>query len=252
MKDPNDTRDTGPRVGSPLWTYLTSVTAVGLVALGLTMLHLPDLRVLPGVTMFWLVATLIMIGQIWPIVTPGRSSPESPVASLTFSFAAMLYWGLPVAVLLRMVATIGVGAAQRKAPHRIAFNAAQLTLSTAAAWLALELTGVRATPSRPWDLSGGQLPKVALAAVAYFAVNYVLVGIAVALHARAPIWRTLTASLPYQAFVNLVLLATAPLVTVVMGVGSACWWPCSRSRWRPSTSTRRCRCSASIRPITTS
>ena len=41
MRDPNDPRDNGPRIGSPLWIYLTAVTgaggavlAVALVALG--------------------------------------------------------------------------------------------------------------------------------------------------------------------------------------------------------------------------
>ena len=29
MKDPTDTRDIGPRVGSPLWIHMTLVTAVG-------------------------------------------------------------------------------------------------------------------------------------------------------------------------------------------------------------------------------
>jgi diguanylate cyclase (GGDEF)-like protein len=221
MKDPSDTRDTGPRVGSPLWVHMAVVTAVGAMVLGLAMTHLPDLTVLTSVAMFWLVALLIVVGQIWPIVTPGRSGPESPVASLTFSFAALLYWGFPVAVLLRAAATVTVGVAQRKAPHRIAFNTAVRTLSAAAAWLALAVTGVRASPRVPWLLTGGQLPKVALAAAAYFAVNYLVVGVAVALHARAPIPRTLAVNLPYQAFVSLVLLATAPLVTVVMGVGSA-------------------------------
>ena len=32
MRDPNDPRDTGPRIGSPLWVYLTAVTAAGAVA----------------------------------------------------------------------------------------------------------------------------------------------------------------------------------------------------------------------------
>jgi diguanylate cyclase (GGDEF)-like protein len=221
MKDPNDTRDTGPRVGSPLWIYLTAVTAVGAVVFALAMLHVPDLQALTGVPMFWLVAMLIVVGQIWPIVIPGRSGTESPVASLTFSFAALLFWGFPVAILLRVAATVAVSAAQRKAPHRIAFNAAQLTLSTAAAWLGLEVTGIHPSPSHPWHLSGQQLPEVLLAAAAYFAVNYLVVGIAIALHSRSPLLRTLAASLPYHAFVNLVLLATAPLVAVVMGVGSA-------------------------------
>ena len=33
MKDPNDTRNIGPRIGSPLWIYLTVVTAAGLLVI---------------------------------------------------------------------------------------------------------------------------------------------------------------------------------------------------------------------------
>jgi diguanylate cyclase (GGDEF)-like protein len=221
MKDPNDTRDTGPRAGSPLWIHLAVVTAAGAVVFALGMMHLQNFQLLTDHPMFWLVATLIVVAEIWPIVTPGRSGTESPVASLTFCFAALLFWGFPVAVLLRVTATLAVGIAQRKAPHRVAFNAAQLTLSTAAAWLALDVTGIHPSPVSPLALTGKELPKVLLAAVAYFAVNYLLVGIAVALHSRSPLLRGLAVGLPYQAFVNLVLLATAPLVAVVMAVRSA-------------------------------
>ena len=35
MKDPTDTRDIGPRVGSPLWMYIMSVTVAGAVVFGL-------------------------------------------------------------------------------------------------------------------------------------------------------------------------------------------------------------------------
>ena len=37
MKDPTDTRDIGPRIGSPLWIYFTAVTAAGAVVFGLAM-----------------------------------------------------------------------------------------------------------------------------------------------------------------------------------------------------------------------
>ena len=65
-------------------------------------------------------------------------------------------------------------------------------------------------------LSGRDLGTVALAAAAYFACNFLLAGVAVALHERAPLLPTLRRALPYQAFVNLVLLSAAPLVVVVM------------------------------------
>ncbi|PZR80302.1 MAG: hypothetical protein DLM65_08520, partial [Candidatus Aeolococcus gillhamiae] len=57
---------------------------------------------------------------------------------------------------------------------------------------------------------------VGLAAAAYFACNFILVGLAVALHGRAPVLATLYRALPYQAFVTLALLSAAPLVVVVM------------------------------------
>ena len=107
MKDPNDTRDTDPRVGSPLWIHMTTVTAAGAVAFGVAMWHLHGLLGAPPAAghmghsgliwhpLFWLVAALVLVGEIWPIITPGRSGPESPVASLTFAFAALSEsWGM--------------------------------------------------------------------------------------------------------------------------------------------------------------
>jgi diguanylate cyclase (GGDEF)-like protein len=236
MKDPNDTRDLGPRVGSPLWIHLMTVTAVGAVAFALAMTHLHGLVgrtravVEHGVLqhtgliwhpLFWLLAALILVGEIWPIITPGRSGPESPVASVTFSFAALLYWGLPAAVLLRAVSTLAVGLAERKTVKRAAFNAAEVTLSMSAAWLVLLAFQLRPSPVHVWNPDGRDLFVVLPAAAAYFIVNFGLVGAAIALHARAPLLKTLRNALPYQAFVNLVLLATAPLVAVVMDTGSA-------------------------------
>jgi diguanylate cyclase (GGDEF)-like protein len=224
MKDPNDTRDIGPRVGSPLWIHLTAVTAGGAIVLALAMTQLPDLGKLSARPLFWLVALLVVVGEIWPIVIPGRSVPESPLASLTFSFAALLYWGLPVAILLRTTTILAAGAAQRKAPHRTAFNAAQVVLGMGAAGLTLAAAGVFPSPAH-WIPRGShlqlQLLLVLAAAAAYFAVNFLLVGVAIALHSRAPTWRTLQANLPYQAFIHLVLLASAPLVVVVMAANSA-------------------------------
>ncbi|MGD0374337.1 MAG: EAL domain-containing protein [Streptosporangiaceae bacterium] len=221
MKDPNDTRNIGPRIGSPLWIYLTVVTAAGLLVIAAGFRHLNGLPELARHPIFWLVAALIVIGEMRPIVTPGRSNTEAPVASLTFSFAALLFWGFGVALVLRATATLAVGLAQRKAVHRSAFNAAQVTLSMAAAGLVLAVTGIHPTSARPWILAGGQLPAVALAACAYFAVNFLVVSVAIALHSRARIAATLRAALPYQAFVNLVLLSAGPLVAVVMGTRSA-------------------------------
>jgi hypothetical protein len=135
MKDPNDTRNIGPRIGSPLWIYLSAVTVAGLVLAALGLLNIGGLQALARHPLFWLTAMLVVVGEMRPILTPGRSSTEAPVASLTFSFAALLYWGFGAAVLLRAGAIVLVGLTQRKAAHRTSFNAAQVAIAMAAAGL---------------------------------------------------------------------------------------------------------------------
>jgi diguanylate cyclase (GGDEF)-like protein len=219
MKDRNDSRDISPRIGSPLWIYLTVVTAAGAAVLGaaLWLLTVPGLAALLRQPLLWVVAVLALVGQLRPIVTPGKSDPESGDASLTFCFAALLYWGFPVAVIIRAVISLVSAVVDRGAPFRAAFNVAQYVLSFGAAGLVLAAAGIHPQPLAPWLPSGGQLLAIGLSAVAYFAVNFLLVGVAVALHERAPLPATLRKHLPYQAFVSLVLLSAAPLVVVVMG-----------------------------------
>jgi diguanylate cyclase (GGDEF)-like protein len=218
MKDPNDTRDVGPRIGSPLWIYLTAVTVAGLgvLAVAVPRLSVPALRELAVHPLFWVIAALALVGELKPIVTPGKSDPDSGVTSLTFCFAALLYWGFPAAALLRCATMLLAALTGRQAPFRAAFNAAQFMLSLGAAAAVLEAAGLHPGPQAPWVPTGRELGAVGLAALAYFACNFLLVGVAVALHGRAPILATLRQALPYQAFVNLVLLSAAPLVVVVM------------------------------------
>jgi len=219
MSDPNDPRDNGPRIGSPLWVYLTAVTGAGgaLLAVAMVALRNAGLPVLVRQPLLPAIAVLCVIGELRPIVTPGKTPQDSADASLTFTFAALLYWGFPVAAIVRLIAGVLAAVLGRQAPFRAAFNTAQFTLSLAAARLVLLAAGIDPRPLSPWEPTGGQLGAVALAACAYFAANFLLVGIAVAVHERAPIVATLRRLLPYQAFVSLVLLSAAPLVVVVMG-----------------------------------
>jgi diguanylate cyclase (GGDEF)-like protein len=219
MNDPNDTRDITPRAGSPLWNYLSVVTLAGLAVLcaSLAGLSLADVHRLADSPLLWTIAILVMVGELRPIITPGRSGTDAGVASVTFSFAALLYWGLPVAVLFKAVCTIFAGRANGKAWFRCVFNGAQDALGLGAAWVALGVAGIHPESTHPWVPSGSDLGGVAFAAAAYFLVNFALVTIAISLHTRAPLLRKAREELPYQAFVNLALLSLAPLVVVVMG-----------------------------------
>ena len=157
-----------------------------------------------------------------------------------------MYWGFPAGALLRAATILVAALVARRAVFRVIFNVAQLTLSLGAAGLVLSAAGIHPQPLAPWLPQGEQLLAVALAAIAYFAVNAVLVDVAVALHSRAPVAATLRAALPSQAFVNLVLLSAAPLVAVVMG-RSALLVLLFLCQCPPSTPAPRCRCSVSTR-----
>ena len=85
----------------------------------------------------------------------------------------------------------------------------------------LAVSRIHPAPLRPWVPTGGELGAVGLAALAYFVVNFLLVGVAVALHERTPLRATLRRALPYQAFVSVALLSAAPLVVVVMNRSAA-------------------------------
>ena len=159
MKDPTDTRDIGPRVGSPLWIHITAVTVVGAVVFILALTQLMDMSVLVDHPLFWVLAAMVVLGEIWPIVTPGHSKLEAPLASVTFSFAALIAWGLPVDVLLRATATMVTFLAKRKAPHRAAFNAATATLSLWAGGTVLYAFRGQINPAVPWEPSGKNIDR---------------------------------------------------------------------------------------------
>src|SRR5215471_8749596 len=218
MRNPNDTRNIGPRIGSPPWFYLTAVSILGAVVIAVAASDgAGEIVALTSHLMFWVVGALVLAGEAWRIVTPGRSAPESPAVSRTICVAALLFWGFPAAALLRATATVVVGIAQRNALQRVAFNAAQLSISLGAAGLVLHVAGVDPGLGHPWvPTHVTTLGIFALAGIAYFTVNFGLVMGAVALSTRTPVLRIVKANFGYQAGVHLVLLATAPLVAMAM------------------------------------
>ena len=160
MRDPNDPRDNGPRIGSPLWLYLTAVTAAGgaVLAVAIISLRSAGLPVLIRQPLLPAIAVLCVIGELRPIVTREKTRQDFGDASLTFSFAALLYWGFPVAALVSLIsglfsALIGRRARQRPL-LRAGFGTAQLTLSLGAAWLVLLATGIHPRPLSPWEPAG--------------------------------------------------------------------------------------------------
>jgi diguanylate cyclase (GGDEF)-like protein len=221
MKDENDTRNIAPRIGSPLWIYLTAITVVGSGVLGLAMFNLGGVQSKLSHAMFWVVGGMILAGEIWRIAAPGRPMGESAAASRSITVGVMLIWGFPIAVLLRAISVIVGGIAQRQTPQRVAFNVAQLTLSLAAAGGVLLGLGQSPMPGHPWTPEHAHVLALILAAGAYFVVNFGLVALAIALRARTSLRSVVRANLRYQAAASVVLFATAPLIAVAMKTGSS-------------------------------
>ncbi|MGH3319021.1 MAG: putative bifunctional diguanylate cyclase/phosphodiesterase [Streptosporangiaceae bacterium] len=217
LRPGRETRDAA-RPGSRLWTYLTVVILAGVAVLVITLLGLDggDLRILVAEPVFWIVAGLIVFGELRAIVLPGWRDEDAVRTSGMFTFAVLLYVGLPVAIALQTLATVVMGVATRKSPFRTVFNVGQYALSFGAAGMVLHLAGIHPSPSDPWVVEGGQLVVVALAAGAYFVANDGLVGAAVALLERQPILATLRADLGFQVVANLALLGLSPLVVLAM------------------------------------
>ncbi|TDB89715.1 bifunctional diguanylate cyclase/phosphodiesterase [Actinomadura sp. KC216] len=223
MKDPNNTRNTAPRRGSPLWIYFVVVILLGVAAGAAAFSGLTgdDLDALASTPVFWILGCFIIFGELRPIITPGSTENNGATTSTTFSFAALLYAGLPIAAALQAVAVITCGIFRGRTPHRIAFNVAQYTLSLAAAQLVLALFGNLATPTNLWVPDGADLLAIALAGTVYFICNDTLVGSAVALHERVSLIKALRWDLGYQVLVHLALLGLAPLMVVAMDRSAA-------------------------------
>jgi diguanylate cyclase (GGDEF)-like protein len=232
MTDPTDTRDIGPRVGSPLWTYMTAVTVAGAGAFGLAAHWLMNLQQLAMHPLPWVLVALVVLGDIWPVVTPGRANTDAPRASVAFTFAALIAWGLPVAVVLAATSKTLVLLGKRRSPHRVAFNAAVVALSMFAAGWVLYALGLQRPllkdshghvlrpPLHQWVPGGYDVWRILLAAAVCFVVGFVLVSVAIALHTRKPVGQTLRARLPYQAMTCSVLFAAAPLMAVVISTSA--------------------------------
>lgn len=218
MTDPNDTRDTGPRVGTPLWAFLAAVTVIGFTALVVAELRLDpaELAQLARLPLFWALAVLVVLGELRPVMVSSSTAVGGTYPSTMFTFAVLLHFGLPVAVLMQAVGVAVNGIVTRKAAHRVTFNIAQSTLAFTAAAVVLGLFGIVPSPAGPWLPSAGDLFAIALSGTAYFAARAVLVCGAVALHERRSITRVLRATAGPQSLVYTGLLGLAPLVVVVM------------------------------------
>jgi diguanylate cyclase (GGDEF)-like protein len=198
--------------------YLLAVSGLGIASMLLVFLGTSpaQIRALTDLPAFWMILVLALVGELRPILTPGRPNPAGITMSTMFSFAALLFFGLPSAVMVQALATVVTGAVHRTGWWRTAFNLGQHTLSLMVAWWLLSAGGVSGLPTGAAPLDGRGLVLVAGAALSYFLINNGSVWVALALLRRAPLLDTIREDAAFQFAVHMTLVGLAPLVAVVM------------------------------------
>ncbi|QVQ51619.1 EAL domain-containing protein [Spiractinospora alimapuensis] len=220
MTNSTEARDlVPPRVGTPLWLYLTGTTIAGAVMLALAVyywLGSTGLVYLATNPLTWVLLGLVIIGELRPISTTHQLVSSTAPTSLPFSFALVIAVGLPAAALVQTIATAAVGAARGVGPHRIGFTVAQYTLGFGVADAVLRLLEPSAASFMWVPETWADLLAVAAAAATYFVVTLLIGDCGEAMHLRQPLTHVLRAGLGQRVFTASVLLSLAPLVAVTM------------------------------------
>jgi diguanylate cyclase (GGDEF)-like protein len=218
---PSDKRNdfTGRR-GLAFRAYVASVIIGGAVVLAGALSSL-DLGLLLGLEpAFWGLCALLLAAELRPLFTSaGARDPNGHVLTTSFVFALLLRYGLPVAILVQAVATAVSDVSRGKAPWRTAFNIGQYSLSWGAASAVMGLFGRTPDPLAPADLVLTDLLSAAAGGLVYFAVNQVLVSVAVSLKFGRPWWALVREDLAYEGVSNLALLALSPLIVLLAEEG---------------------------------
>ena len=178
---------------------------------------------------FWMLAALLLVGEIFPISVPRGGEVDEITASTTFSFALLIACGTPAAVVAQVLASVTADLILRKSMWKVAFNAGQYALSLGAAGLIYRGTGGTSA------LDAGTLVPFALSAAAFFALNTVITDVAVAGSIGSKLSSYIAKDLVFQAQATLPLLALAPvvvaaadasiwLIPLATAPAAAVWW----------------------------
>ncbi len=200
-----------PSINSPLTLYLRVVSAAGL-ALLVVLVGLGAGSFGPLDTEFWLLAALVLAGELFPIQVHGQIGEET--FSTPFGFAMLLIYGVPEVVLVQAIASLAADVVGRRPADRILFNLAQLTISWAAAGAVLALLGGSGLGGAE-GLQPEDLPAIAASAAVFFAVNSTFTRCGEALIQQTSIIGHLRDDLVFRSWSAATLFALGPPVAVI-------------------------------------
>ena len=194
--------------------YAIATTAVGATAVSL--LGLAG----TGAQWDWRLLVLggfVLLSELLPIDVPRREGLDRVTTSSAFALAALLLVGPLPAVAALATASVVADAAVGMRPLKVAFNAAQYTLSLAAAACVVLLAGA----PLPLTSLEDSLAAVTAGCAAFLVVNHVLAGVAAALLTRESVGRYLVTDLRFQVVTAGCVLSLTPVVLASAEVSMA-------------------------------
>jgi diguanylate cyclase (GGDEF)-like protein len=124
---------------------------------------------------FWGLAALVILGELWPVITAGSADPYGVVTSHAFVFAVLYVYGPWPALSLLAIGTLIAELRRRKEWWKVLFNIGQYSLSLGAAAVVMELAGWHPSLTDPAFINTSCIPWIALGWLAFFLVNDALV-----------------------------------------------------------------------------
>ncbi|MEA2487483.1 MAG: hypothetical protein QOF16_1137 [Actinomycetota bacterium] len=193
---------------SPIHAYVAAVSVVGLGLLALilekTIGHL-DITA-PA---FWVFAACVVVGELVPIRI---NHSLNVTVSSTFAFALLMTFGMTGAIVALVAACVIDDFRHHKPAWKTAFNAGQYSFSIAAGGVALHALTNLPHHAHPTLFQGRNLLGIVVAAFAFFAVNWTMTVIRMALVEGKPVVATAIESLGLETATDAILLALAPVV----------------------------------------
>lgn len=192
----------------PVYAYVASVSVVGLGLLAL-ILRGTAATLDIGAPAFWVFAACVVAGELVPIRI---NHSLNVTVSSTFAFALLMTFGMPAAVIALVAACLIDDFRNKKPAWKTAFNVGQYSFSIAAGGVVLHaLTNLPHT-NHPTMFHGRDLFGIVVAAFAFFAVNWTMTAVRMALVEGKPVVATAVNSLGLETATDGILLALAPVV----------------------------------------
>ena len=205
--------------------FMWSVTVLSVPLLVLTAEQAVDVGPEPLLGQLGIVVALFSVvlvaGEMWPIpVSRGEETSDEITVSSTFGFAMLLVAPVFFTILAQAVALVIDWKVRGRAWSSLPFNVAQYAFAFSGARASYCL--VAQEPFVPLGQTTPDLLAAVLSGATFLVLNNGLVGMAVALRLKVPLWGVLADDLTWQLMTSAPLLGLGPLAAQ-----AALWTPAS-------------------------